>query len=269
MFSIGEFSKITGLSIKTIRFYHEKELLIPARVEGGTGYRYFDQNNVESARVIVALRGFGFSLEEISSVLKEFDDEADILDYLEKRKQALREQIQKDRDIVSSIDKIIQSESEARRIMTESTFEVVEKNVDPLLVAGLRMKGRYEDVGNGFSQLGKKVGRYISGPALSLLYDGEYMEENADLEPCVPLRKQVDVEGISVRELSGGPCVTLLHKGPYTEIGRSYEQIMKYLNEKGYQALLPSREVYLKGPGMIFKGNPKKYLTEIQFFIEG
>jgi effector-binding domain-containing protein len=31
----------------------------------------------------------------------------------------------------------------------------------------------------------------------------------------------------------------------------------------------PSREIYLKGPGMIFKGNPKNYLTEIQIFLEG
>jgi effector-binding domain-containing protein len=34
------------------------------------------------------------------------------------------------------------------------------------------------------------------------------------------------------------------------------------------KTLLPSREVYLKGPGIIFRGNPKKYLTEIQILIE-
>jgi len=130
------------------------------------------------------------------------------------------------------------------------------------------MKGRYEEVGKGFSQLGKKVGRYISGPAFTLLYDGEYMEDGADMEPCFPIRKQVEVEGLSVREIPGGRCVTLLHKGPYMEIGRSYEQVLKYINDKGFQAQLPTREVYLKGPGMIFKGNPKKYLTEIQLFIE-
>jgi DNA-binding transcriptional MerR regulator len=40
MFSIGEFSKLTQLPVKTLRFFHEEGLLIPALVDPGTGYRY-------------------------------------------------------------------------------------------------------------------------------------------------------------------------------------------------------------------------------------
>jgi effector-binding domain-containing protein len=40
------------------------------------------------------------------------------------------------------------------------------------------------------------------------------------------------------------------------------------VKERGYEVTLPTREVYLKGPGMIFRGNPKKYLTEIQLPIK-
>ena len=43
--------------------------------------------------------------------------------------------------------------------------------------------------------------------------------------------------------------------------------MLKYVKERGYEVALPTREVYLKGPGMIFRGNPKKYLTEIQLPI--
>ena len=43
---------------------------------------------------------------------------------------------------------------------------------------------------------------------------------------------------------------------------------MAYLKQKGYKATAPSREIYLKGPGMIFRGNPKNYLTEIQMVVE-
>ena len=78
----------------------------------------------------------------------------------------------------------------------------------------------------------------------------------------------MEAEGISVRELPGGRCVALLHKGPYDQLGRSYSKILEYIKQKGYQTILPSREVYLKGPGMIFRGNPKKYLTEIQILIK-
>ena len=68
-------------------------------------------------------------------------------------------------------------------------------------------------------------------------------------------------------ELPGGSSVTLIHKGPYNEISRSYEKILAYVQEQGYEYQIPTREVYIKGPGMIFKGNPKKYLTEIQILV--
>jgi effector-binding domain-containing protein len=68
--------------------------------------------------------------------------------------------------------------------------------------------------------------------------------------------------------LKGGKCVSLIHKGPYEKLGESYQKIFGYINSNGYQTLIPSREVYIKGPGMIFRGNPNNYLTEIQIFLK-
>ena len=48
VFSIGEFSKITGLTIKTLRFYHEQGLLTPTTVDEETGYRYYAEAKIES-----------------------------------------------------------------------------------------------------------------------------------------------------------------------------------------------------------------------------
>lgn len=56
-FSIGEFSLITSLSIKSLRLYHEKGLLIPAEVDAGSGYRYYDGSNFETAKSIKMLKG--------------------------------------------------------------------------------------------------------------------------------------------------------------------------------------------------------------------
>ena len=50
----------------------------------------------------------------------------------------------------------------------------------------------------------------------------------------------------------------------YHELGPSYAKILQQANERKLALALPTREVYVKGPGMIFKGNPKNYLTEIQ-----
>jgi len=268
MFTIGEFSKITGLTVKTLRFYHEKNLLVPARVDPGSGYRQYDGQNTHTARVIVALRALDFSLDEIAAILAEHNDDADILEFLNQRKQSLQTRIDRDRDIVATIDRMIQQETEARATMKQSTYEIEEKQLEPFLIAGVRMQCRYNEIGNGFSQIGRKLGRHISGKPLCLYYDAEYREEDADLEPCMPIRKSVAVEGISVRELPGGPCVSLIHRGPYPQLGRSYEKLLKHCGERGYEIQFPTREVYLKGPGMIFRGNPKNYLTEIQFLYQ-
>ncbi len=50
MFSIGEFSKLTGLTVKTLRFYHEQGLLKPSAVDDQTGYRYYAADKIEAAR---------------------------------------------------------------------------------------------------------------------------------------------------------------------------------------------------------------------------
>lgn len=268
MYSIGEFSRISGLSVKTLRFYHEKRLLVPARVESGSGYRHYDGRNRETAQVIVALRQLDFSLEQIAQILAGHDDDADILEFLERQKSTLQNELLRRREIVNTLDSIIQQEREARNIMQTSGYEIEQKTVEPMLIGGIRMQGNYRDCGSGFARLGRSLGRHITGKAMMLCYDDEYREDDADFEVCMPVRRRVQVDGIDVRELPGGRCVSLVHRGPYEELKRSYARLIDHLKENGLTIQSPSREVYLKGPGMIFRGNSKKYLTEIQFFLQ-
>jgi len=262
-YGIGEFSQITGLSAKTLRFYHEKGILVPTSVDEATGYRFYDSDKIDKARVVMRLRQMEFSIEDIAAVFAECDDDADILNHLERQKKFLQQRISEDRDIVQSLGQIITREREARQVMDTASFKVEEKSIEPMLVAGIRIKGKYSDCGGIFSQLGKVVGRHISGEALCLYYDGEYREEDANFEPCFPIRKRVDAEGISIHELPAARCLSLIHRGPYDQLGRSYARILKECAELKSVLSLPTREVYVKGPGMIFKGNPKNYLTEI------
>jgi len=263
-YSIGEFSQVTGLSVKTLRFYHEKGLLVPSSVDETTGYRFYSADKIEKARVIMRLRQMEFSLEDIAAVLGDCTDEADILDYLERQKTALQQRLQQDRDIVRSLTAIIATEKAARQLLDGGHFAVEEKTVAALLVAGWRMKGKYCDCGTGFSRLGRAAGRYICGKAMCLYYDTEYREDDANFEPCYPIRREITADGVAVRTLPGGRCLTLVHRGPYDQLGRSYAKILKAADERQWKIAIPTREIYLKGPGMIFKGNPKNYLTEIQ-----
>lgn len=266
-FTIGEFSRITSMSIKSLRLYHEKELLIPAEVDQWTGYRYYNEANYESAVIIRLLRDLDFSLAEIKDILLECREDMELQASLAKKLEQIQQRMQRDQAISRTIEQMLKQQKEVV-MKSQDHFDIEEKVVETLLIAGVRMKAKYEEVGKGFSRLGQAMGRYISGKAMTLYYDAEYQEEHADYEACFPVRKGFNgKEGISVRELPGGKCIMLIHKGPYQTLGESYKRLTAYLHDKGYTEKLPSREIYLKGPGMIFKGNPNNYLTEIQIMI--
>jgi effector-binding domain-containing protein len=148
-------------------------------------------------------------------------------------------------------------------------FEIEEKELDPILIAGVRFKGKYSDCGKAFEKIARRMGMNICGKAFNLFYDFEYKEDDADIESCMPVKTDRNDKDVSVRELPGGRCVSLIHKGSYETLGQSYEKIMVYMKKKGYSPKLPFREVYLKGPGLFAKGKPNNYLTEIQVLIEG
>jgi DNA-binding transcriptional MerR regulator len=267
MYSIGEFSKITGLSVKTLRFYQEQGLLEPTYVDEQSGYRYYAADKLEPARWIAQLRALEFSLDDIREILATLADTGDITARLDQHRQTLARQAKHYRQLQRQLDRFIAQQQEFP-VMSVKSYQVEEKQVPAMLVAGIRMQGKYMECGKGFGQLGRKCGRHICGAPLMLIYDNEYKEHDADFEPCMPIRKAIASPGVDVRELPGGACIALLHEGPYEELGRSYQQLLDYVHEQQHEILLPTREVYLKGPGMIFRGNPKKYLTEIQMLIK-
>lgn len=269
MLNIGIFSKVTGLTIKAIHLYHERGMLIPHAIDEASGYRYFDHRNIERARVIICLKEMQFSLEEISRIVGHYGDEKDIVEFLEKKKSELESSIRQLKSASISLDQVITKEKEALAMLDQDVFEIEEKNQNPYLIASIRWMGKYEDSGTYFGKLAKAIGRYIGGKAMNLYHDLEYKESDADIESCFPLRKMIENKSVSVKSLDGGSFVTLIHKGPYRTIGRSYEKVFEYMNRKGYKPRLPIREIYLKGPGIIFRGNPKNYLTEIQVQVEG
>ncbi len=265
-FTIGVFSRITQISIKTLRFYHEKKILIPAEIDEFTNYRYYTEADFEKAKSIKILREFDFSIAEIQEILKECSSEAELMEQLRQKLTEIKVKINRYDEIIQSIEGIINNERMSK-MKTENNFQIEEKEIETILIAGYRMKGKYSDVGEGFKILGKTFGGKINGKPLTLYHEDEYKEDEADFEACFPIRKGKDTEGISVRGLKGGKCVSLIHKGAYENISESYKKIFSYINEKGYETQLPIREVYIKGPGMIFKGNPDNYLTEIQILL--
>lgn len=265
MLSIGEFSRATGLTVKTLRFYHEQGILVPSQVDSGSGYRFYAESKIESARIISTLRELDFSLVEIAEILQQHDDDQSIVAFLQAKRTTLQDRMKADRKIVQHLNAILRQQQLTEKNMTTANFTVQRKTLEPLQVASLMMQGKYSDCGTGFAQIGKKFGRYICGKPMLLQHDSEYRENDANFEPAMPVRQGKSQGELVVKELPGGECLSLMHQGPYTELHRTYATLIEFAQEHNFPFQIPTREIYHKGPGMIFRGNPNKYLTEVQF----
>jgi DNA-binding transcriptional MerR regulator/DNA gyrase inhibitor GyrI len=270
MLSIGEFSRVTQLTIKALRLYHEKGILIPDRIDYDSKYRYYRSSAVEKALIIKRLKDMGFSLHEIKEIIQECSDDTQVAVYVKKKLDSIEETLQQYMEMKQNLSLFMQRDIESKTRHDHITPEpIVQKEILPnILIAGIRFKGKYHEVGEKFGTLFKTFGRYAGGKPFTLYYDGEYKEEGADIEACIPVKKKMDIQGIHCRELRGGKVLTLIHLGPYEELHRSYRKIFEYSRENNFKMLLPSRDQYLKGPGMIFRGNPRKYITRIIILYE-
>lgn len=97
MYKIGEFAKLTNLSVKTLRYYNEIGLLLPEEVDIYSGYRYYGDRNLEEIRIIKQLKEAGFTLEEIINKWNHFSEE----DFENKRQELYQKQLELDKTIKS------------------------------------------------------------------------------------------------------------------------------------------------------------------------
>ena len=258
MYQIGEFSRITGIAVKTLRYYDEAGLLAPSeRSEGG--YRLYSETDFVRAERIVLLRQLSFSIAEIRDVLDRCADEEELQYVLREKREQIARQIHREKALLRSIDRrLTHIQKQEEHLMH---YEVTIQTIPGQLAATIRYCGGY-DCGPYMGPLYKAAGNRAAGAPFHLCYDGEYVEEG-DMEICVPLTAAVAARGCTVREIPGCRALTTVHRGPYDAMGHAYKALLDYAREQGLALALPHRLIYRKGPGMLFKGNPEKYETEI------
>ncbi len=264
-YQIGDFSRISRLSVKTLRFYHECGLLEPAFIDRESGYRYYDEGSVERARIIGELKALDFPIKEIKDILDNCADDSDLVSHAMKKSMEIRERLVRYGEMRKRLEAFIKQAVQIQEHRTiGANREVFVKDVPDLLVATIRFKGRYEDVSPRFNRLFRYSGRCCNGAPLSLYYDNEYRDDDADIVACLPVRAPVEADGIESRCLEGGKVVAIVHKGAYENLGESYKSLIDYVSQNRLEIESPSREVYMKGPGMIFPRSSRKFITEIQ-----
>lgn len=100
-FRIGDLAKICDVNVKTIRFYEEKELLLPAYTDKWTGYRYYNQDSVKRLFEIIMFKDLGFSLKEIKNINSES---------IENKISSLKEQIKRAKENIKILQHMIRKE---------------------------------------------------------------------------------------------------------------------------------------------------------------
>jgi len=260
MYRIGEFSRITEIPVKTLRYYHEEGLLIPDQIDDATGYRFYDEPTYEKARRVRLLRELEFSIDEIREVLENVESDEDLTWYLSEKAQHLQTRVAHYRTLQKRIQKLC-NEKERKPMHTISPVEIY--TLESKKIAGIRFSGNYDDVGSRFGKLFGAVGGSAASPAMCIYHDSEFREQDADIECCVEVRKDISKPGIETRTLEGGKYLKVTFTGPYNELSHAYHDLMQYATRNSLETREGSINIFIKGPGMLFKGNPNEYVTDV------
>lgn len=258
MYKIGDFSKITNLTVKALRYYDDEGLLKPSyRAENA--YRYYDESDFRKAQMIVFLRDLDFSITEIKDILANYSGEDDMTYYLMEKKSLIEQKVNYEKSLMKRIDQFL-IEPEKEKCSLDYIIEV--KEIPAMEIASIRLKGTYKDIGKYLGMVCKEVKNKAQGAPFCCYHDASYSEE-ADIEACIPVKNFIGNEKITVKQLPGIKGICTKHMGGYDVLNLAYKALIDYAMEHQLECGLPLREVYLKGPGMVFMGNPNKYLTEI------
>jgi DNA-binding transcriptional MerR regulator len=268
MIRIGDFSKLSRVSIKTLRFYDEMGLLKPIEVDRFTGYRYYEFHQLPRLYRILALKDLGFSLEEIGRLLEGDLPTEQMRGMLKLRQAEIRQRVEEEAERLERVD-IWLRQIEQENSM--SRYDVVIKKVEPIKVASVRgVVPTPPEQGPLWAELGNYLTRQNvrpSGPCFSLYHDKEYKERDWDIEVCeqisedLPSTRQVKVHSLPAVETMA--CV--IHTGPFATIGESYNAILKWLDENKYQIVGPCREIVLREPKTENGQNDPETVVEIQY----
>ena len=271
MIRIGDFSKLSRASIKTLRFYDEMGLLKPIEVDRFTGYRYYEFDQLATLYRILALKDLGFSLEEIGHLLDGDLSTEQMRGMLKLRRAEIRHRVQEETERLERVELWL------RQIEQEdsmSKYDVVIKKIDPIKVASVRgvvptppdQRSLWDEL-MGFLQ--GHSARMI-GPPQAIYHDGEFKERDWDIEVCMPITEElVPTTRVKVYDLPAFERVAcVVHNGPFATIGEAYDAVAKWIDQNGYQIIGPGRELNLRLPDVLGDQNDPNTVNEIQFPVE-
>lgn len=268
MFKIGEFAKLNRITISTLRHYDFMDLLKPVKTDEMTGYRYYSAKQMPRISRILKLKEMGFSLEEITLILKGNVDRDALLELLSRKEKEIQNVISREEERLNSLKDFVSYLDQEGKTME---YDVLLKKTDKIKVAGLREfiseRGNQEHLWTELvDYINKNHGRMIP-PCMVIYYDSKGPENAIDAEVLEGITGELKGnERVSVRYLEPLEAVCVVHKGPYSTLSRAYEALSDWIEGKGYKLAGPHRELYLKGEWD--SDSEDEYITELQIPVE-
>ena len=266
MFRIGEFSKLVRVSPRMLRHYEKCGLLYPAEIDRFTGYRWYSAGQIPLLGRIVALRDMGFSIDEISGLLANFDDPAYMNRVLCKKMALVKSTIEAEQD---KLNRLMQMSHTMRKECSIMVFDVTLQKLPAVQVLALRSTiPHYRDEGQLWEKLGRYIGEnkvMVQGGGYSTYFDEEYTETNPDVEIAVPVEAPGENSDGFVYKLYPEieQAATVRFSGPFDGgYDAASEALANWMEQNGYEFAGPLRGHVIEAPSE--DTNPNDWLTELQ-----
>ncbi|MCR1953862.1 MerR family transcriptional regulator [Clostridioides mangenotii] len=272
MFKIGEFSKLTQVSIRMLRYYDEMDVFKPLKVDESTGYRMYSVDQIPKLQKVILLRDMKFNIDEIKYALDNWD-QTYIIDKLNQKKQDIQIHIIEEQGRVNRIDRAVDN------ILNNNlhvNYNIVFKQIPSYSILSLR-----EVIPNYFCEglLWKKMYDFvlrenievINKPEhnIAIYHDEEYKDEGVDVEIGVVVKKRgLNLERFIYRETEAIDLMACsMVYGAYENIAPAFQSFAYWLSRnEEYKMLGKSRQICHKGPHN--EMDIDKYLTEIQIPVK-
>ncbi|MBN3527056.1 MerR family transcriptional regulator [Paenibacillus apiarius] len=272
MLSIGEFSKICGVSTKTLRYYDEIGLIHPDEINPESGYRYYSIRQLKKMLFINRLKSYHFSLEEIKSILEWEEDQSEekLCSALNRKRREIQQKLNAlEHTLKQMTHDILTLEKGIPMMSYLNNIEVQLVETQPMNILYMRRMMSSDDYAAGygthFSRLYEKIAiekLTLLGTPMTIYHSPEYNPAGNDTEFAIPIEEAVK----GTRDLPGGLCAKSVVKGSYAELTSVYAKLREWVEHEGYELVKSPYEVYVTDPNQATI--PEDMVTEVYFPVK-
>lgn len=268
LLKIGDFSKLSRISVRMLRHYDEIGLLRPVFVDQFTDYRYYAENQLPIVGRITALKDMGFRLAEISSLLALYDDKEALDAHLAAQQKTL-ETLAED-----TAQRLRLIETARRRLRKDEpmNYNVTLRTLPERYCATVRMTiPRYQDEGMVWDVLCRETAAMALVPddpcycAVEFL-DNEFKETNVEIMASKSVKGTYpDTEHVKFQTLPAVTYAGCTFKGGYEQINDVVAAVSAWIDANGYDYAGAMFDIYHVSPHET--KNPDEFVTEVCFPI--